>query len=88
MQSLGTRFATPDPPDDATAAVVEMLAHAPRAHSVRLRVHTSADLVRSWAARWVVYRNLDVDVLEPVALQDRLRELGGWLAERYADADR
>jgi predicted DNA-binding transcriptional regulator YafY len=36
-----------------------------------------------WAARWLVYLNLDVDVVEPVALVDRLRSLGGWLLDRY-----
>lgn len=36
------------------------------------------------AARWLVFRNLDFDVLEPDELTDCLRALGAWLAERYA----
>ena len=36
-----------------------------------------------WAARWLIYRNLDFDVLEPAELTRRLHGLGRWLAERY-----
>jgi predicted DNA-binding transcriptional regulator YafY len=36
-----------------------------------------------WAARWLAYLNVDLDVLEPAALTDRLRAFGGWLQERY-----
>jgi predicted DNA-binding transcriptional regulator YafY len=36
-----------------------------------------------WAARWLAYLNLDLDVLEPAALTDRLRTLGRWLLDRY-----
>jgi predicted DNA-binding transcriptional regulator YafY len=46
VQPLGTRFPAPEPPADAAALVAETLAHGPWRHSVRIRVHTSADLVR------------------------------------------
>jgi predicted DNA-binding transcriptional regulator YafY len=36
-----------------------------------------------WAARWLAYLNLDLDVIEPAALADRLRALGRWLLDRY-----
>jgi predicted DNA-binding transcriptional regulator YafY len=36
-----------------------------------------------WAARWLVYLNLDIDVIEPTVLTDRLRTLGRWLLDRY-----
>jgi predicted DNA-binding transcriptional regulator YafY len=36
-----------------------------------------------WAARWLAYLNVDLDVLEPAALTGRLRAFGGWLRERY-----
>ncbi|GAB7191845.1 YafY family protein [Kineococcus sp. NUM-3379] len=36
-----------------------------------------------WAARWLVQRNVDFDVLEPPELADRLAGLGRWLAQRY-----
>jgi predicted DNA-binding transcriptional regulator YafY len=109
VQPLGTRFEVPEPPPDAAAFVADSLAHGPWRHRVRVRVHTSADLVREhvdptvatvagdddecelrfgtddldWAARWLAYLNLDLDVLEPAELTDRLRALGRWLAERY-----
>jgi predicted DNA-binding transcriptional regulator YafY len=108
-QPLGVRLDSPDPPPDAVAYVAEKLAHGPWRHRVRVRVHTSADLVRDlvdpttatvaddgdtcelrfgtddldWAARWLTYLNLDFDVVEPEALTDHLRGLGGWLADRY-----
>lgn len=37
-----------------------------------------------WAARWLIYQNFDFDVLEPVALTERLQALGTWIAARYA----
>jgi predicted DNA-binding transcriptional regulator YafY len=109
VQPLGTRFPVPEPPSDAAGFVAGSLAHGPWRHQVRVRVHTSADLVRElvdptvatvidngdecelrfgtddldWAARWLTYLNVDMDVVEPVALNDRLRALGRWLAERY-----
>ncbi|MFC7615042.1 helix-turn-helix transcriptional regulator [Actinokineospora soli] len=109
VQPLGARFRAPDPPADAAAFVADFLAHGPSRHRVRVRVHTSADLVRElvdpsvatvvgdddgcelhfgaddldWAARWLAYLDLDVDVLEPPALTDRLRALGRWLLDRY-----
>ncbi|ASR37877.1 DNA-binding protein [Prauserella marina] len=109
-QPLGIRLPVPDPPSDAVAFVTGTLADGPWRHAVRVRVYTSADLVRElvdpsvatvaagdegecelrfgtddlgWAARWLTYLNLDIDVLEPEALADELRALGGWLAERY-----
>jgi predicted DNA-binding transcriptional regulator YafY len=109
VQPLGTRFPVPEPPRDAAAFVADSLAHGPWRHRVRVRVYTSADLVRElvdptvatvidnddecelrlgtddldWAARWLAYLNLDLDVLEPAELTDRMRALGRWLAERY-----
>lgn len=110
VQPLGTRFPAPEPPADAAAFVTDALAHGPSRHRVRVRVHTSADLVRErvdpsvatvvdrdddecelhfgaddldWAARWLVYLDFDLDVVEPAALADRLRALGGWLRDRY-----
>lgn len=109
VQPLGTRFPAPDPPPDAAAFVADSLAHGPWRHRVRVRVHTSADLVRElvdptvasvidkdddcelhfgtddldWAARWLAYLNLDLDVIEPPELNDQLRALGRWLTDRY-----
>lgn len=109
VQPLGTRFPAPEPPPDAAAFVADSLAHGPWRHRVRVRVYTSADLVRElvdptvatvidnddecelrfgtddldWAARWLAYLNLDLDVIEPAALTDQLRTLGRWLADRY-----
>lgn len=109
VQPLGTRFPVPEPPSDAAAFVADTLAHGPWRHRVRVRVHTSADLVRDlvdpsvatvvdngdgcelhfgtddldWAARWLIYLNLDLDVVEPATLTDRLRTLGRWLLDRY-----
>lgn len=110
VQPLGTRYPAPAPPEDAAAFVADALAHGPWRHRVRVRVHTSPDLVRElvepsvaavvdtgddecelrfgaddldWAARWLAYLNLDLDVLEPPALNDRMRALGQWLTERY-----
>jgi predicted DNA-binding transcriptional regulator YafY len=36
-----------------------------------------------WAARWLTYLNLDLDVLEPTALTDQLRTLGRRLLTRH-----
>lgn len=36
-----------------------------------------------WAARWLVYLDLDLDVIEPAVLGDRLRALGRRLLDRY-----
>jgi len=109
VQPLGTRFPVPEPPADAVAFVSDTLAHGPWRHRVRVRVHTSAELLRElvdpsvaaviedgdecelrfgtddldWAARWLAYLNLDLDVIEPALLTDRLRTLGGWLLDRY-----
>ncbi|MDO0930942.1 hypothetical protein QQY66_04345 [Streptomyces sp. DG2A-72] len=46
-----------------------------------LAVDPSDDL--DWAARWLAYLNLDLDVLEPAELTDRLRTLGRRLTDRY-----
>lgn len=109
VRPLGTRLPTPEPPDDASAFVAHTLAHGPRRHRVRVRLHTSGDLARElidpyvgdirdngdsciltvgtddldWAARWLTYRNIDFDVLDPPELEDRLHELGRWLVDRY-----
>jgi predicted DNA-binding transcriptional regulator YafY len=105
---LGTRFRSPEPPADAAEIVAATLAQGWR-HRIRVRVHTSADLVRDvvdpsvaavidhgdecelhfgaddldWAARWLAYLNLDIDVIEPSSLNDQLRALGRWLLERH-----
>ncbi|MET0135628.1 MAG: WYL domain-containing protein [Kibdelosporangium sp.] len=112
VQPLGVRFPVPEPPADAAAFVSDALAHGPWRHRVRVRVHTSADLVRElvdpsvatviddgdecelrfgtddldWAARWLAYLNLDIDVIEPAALTDQLHTLGRWLFDRYSPA--
>lgn len=109
VQPLGTRFPAPEPPADAPTFVADTLANGPWRHQVRVRVHTSADLVRDlvdptvatvidndddcelrfgtddldWAARWLTYLNLDLDVIEPPELTDGLRALGRWLTDRY-----
>jgi hypothetical protein len=36
-----------------------------------------------WAARWLAYLNLDIDVIEPTVLTDQLRTLGRWLLDRH-----
>jgi predicted DNA-binding transcriptional regulator YafY len=109
VQPLGTRLPAPEPPSDAAAFVADTLAGGPWRHHVRVRVHSSADLVRErvhpsvatviddgeecelrfgtddldWAARWLAYLNLDIDVIEPPVLTDQLRTLGRWLLDRY-----
>jgi predicted DNA-binding transcriptional regulator YafY len=109
VQPLGTRFDAPAPPEDAVALVADTLAHGPWRHRVRVRVHTSAELVRElvdpsvatvidngdecelrfgtddldWAARWLAYLNLDLDVIEPTSLNDHLRTFGRWLTGRH-----
>jgi predicted DNA-binding transcriptional regulator YafY len=45
VQPLGSRFPVPEAPSDAAAFVSDALAHGPWRHPVRVRVHTSADLV-------------------------------------------
>ncbi|WP_043840988.1 helix-turn-helix transcriptional regulator [Amycolatopsis taiwanensis] len=109
VQPLGTGIQSPEPPADAAEFVADTLAHGPWRHRVRVRVHTSADLVRElvdpsvatvidadyecelrfgtddldWAARWLAYLNLDLDVIEPNSLNDHLRAFGSWLLERH-----
>ncbi|MBB4966274.1 helix-turn-helix transcriptional regulator [Saccharothrix violaceirubra] len=46
VQPLATRHPTPEPPDDPVGFVADSLAHGPWRYRVRVRVHTSADLVR------------------------------------------
>jgi predicted DNA-binding transcriptional regulator YafY len=46
------------------------------------RLHFGTDDL-DWAARWLAYLNLDLDVIEPPALNDELRRLGRWLIDRY-----
>lgn len=109
VQPLGTRLPSPERPADAVKFVADTLAHGPWRHRIRVRVHTSAELVRElvdpsvaaviedadecelhfgtddldWAARWIAYLNLDIDVIEPASLNDQLRALGDWLVRRY-----
>ena len=35
-----------------------------------------------WAARWLTYLNLDIDVIEPTSLTEHLHALGRWLLDR------
>ncbi|HKX14983.1 MAG TPA: WYL domain-containing protein [Propionibacteriaceae bacterium] len=35
-----------------------------------------------WAARWLTYLNLDIDVIEPNSLTEHLHALGRWLLDR------
>jgi hypothetical protein len=44
---------------------------------------TSATDDLDWAALWLAYLNLDIDVIEPTSLTDQLRALGRWLLDRY-----
>ena len=37
-----------------------------------------------WAARYLVYLNVDFDVLAPAELTAALHNLGSWLAQRHA----
>jgi predicted DNA-binding transcriptional regulator YafY len=36
-----------------------------------------------WAARYLVYLNIDFDIVAPAALTTTLHDLGGWLARRH-----
>ncbi len=45
-------------------------------------LHFGADDLH-WAARWLVYLDFDIDVLEPPELLQRMRALGQWITERY-----
>lgn len=111
VQPLGVQLDAPEPPQDPAALVTAALRARGR-HQVRVRVHTSGDLVGQliapaaahiradpanqdgclvsfgtddldWAARWLVYLNLDFDVLEPASLSQHLHDLGAWLCARY-----
>jgi predicted DNA-binding transcriptional regulator YafY len=107
---LGTRLPTPPAPKDPAEFARRFLASRPRRHSVRVRLHTSAELARElvnpavgtisdentsctlsletddldWAARYLVYLNVDFDVLAPAQLTTALHHLGSWLASRHA----
>ena len=107
---LGTRLPAPPPPPDADEFARSFLTSRPRRHSVRVRLHTSADLARElvnpatgtisdegsscllglqtddldWAARYLVYLNVDFDVLAPAELTAALHDLGSWLSQRHA----
>ena len=37
-----------------------------------------------WAARYLLYLNLDFDVLAPAALSTALHDLGDWLSRRHS----
>jgi predicted DNA-binding transcriptional regulator YafY len=60
--------------DPSVATVVDM--------GDECELHLGTDDL-DWAARWLAYLDLDLDVLEPPALADRLRVLGRWLLDRY-----
>jgi predicted DNA-binding transcriptional regulator YafY len=106
---LGNQLAAPPAPEDPGEFARTFLAHRPRRHSVRVRLHTSAELARElvtpsagtiidegssctlsletddldWAARYLVYLNVDFDVLAPVELTAALHSLGSWLSQRH-----
>jgi predicted DNA-binding transcriptional regulator YafY len=106
---LGTRLPTPPAPQDPAEFARRFLAARPRRHSIRVRLHTSAELARElvnpavgtisgeyasctlsletddldWAARYLVYLNVDFDVLAPAELTTALHNLGSWLASRH-----
>jgi len=106
----GGRLPTPPPPADAAEFVRTFLATGPARYRVRVRLHTSADLVRElvrpatgtvtdegascvlclttddldWAARYLVYLNIDFDVLDPTELSAALHNLGDWLSRRHS----
>jgi predicted DNA-binding transcriptional regulator YafY len=109
VDPLGTWLLAPPPPEDPAEYARTFLAHHPRRHSVRVRLHTAAELARElvnpavgtisdegptcslsletddldWAARYLVYLNVDFDVLAPVELTTALHDLGSWLAQRH-----
>ena len=109
VDPVGRRLAAPPPPTDAAAYVRTFLATGPRRYSVRVRLHTSAEMARElvapatgtiedegptcrlslatddldWAARYLVYLNVDFDVLAPTALSAALHTLGDWLSRRH-----
>jgi predicted DNA-binding transcriptional regulator YafY len=60
--------------DPSVAAVIE------RGDECELRFGTD-DL--DWAARWLAYLNLDLDIIEPAVLRDQLRAFGSWLSQRH-----
>jgi predicted DNA-binding transcriptional regulator YafY len=60
--------------DPSVAAVID--------HGDECELHFGTDDL-DWAARWLAYLNLDVDVIEPSSLNDRLCALGRWLLERH-----
>ena len=94
---------------NAAEFVRAFLATGPARYSVRVRLHTSADLARDlvrpatgtitdegptcllslgtddldWAARYLVYLNVDFDVLAPAELSTALHSLGDWLSRRH-----
>lgn len=108
VELLATSVAAPPPPEDAVEFVTRSLARG-RRHSVRLRVHAAADVVRrvvpatvaeviddgatcelrlatddlDAAARWVSFLSVDVDVLEPDELRERIASHGARLAARH-----
>jgi predicted DNA-binding transcriptional regulator YafY len=110
VDPLGTRLHPPPAPQDPSEFARAFLAHHPRRHSVRVRLHTSAELARElvnpsagtivdegptcslnletddldWAARYLVYLNVDFDVLAPADLTTALHNLGSWLTQRHA----
>ncbi|MBN6035694.1 YafY family protein [Amycolatopsis sp. 195334CR] len=57
--------------DPSVAAVVEI-------DDTECELHFGTDDL-DWAARWLAYLNLDLDVLEPAELTGRLHALGEWL---------
>lgn len=107
---VGTRLRAPPPPEDPAHFARTFLASRPRRHSVRVRLHTSAELARQlvsaavgtisdeggtcllaletddldWAARYLVYLNVDFDVLAPTELTAALYSLGSWLTQRHS----
>ena len=87
VQPLGVRLPAPDPPPDAVAFVTHRLAHGAWRHRVRVRVHTSADLVRELVDPSVATVVEDGDECELHFGADDLDWAARWLAYLDLDAD-
>jgi predicted DNA-binding transcriptional regulator YafY len=84
-QPLGIRLPAPEPPADAARLVADTVAHGPWRHSVRVRVHTGADLVRELVDPSVATVVEDGDECEVRFGTDDLDWAARWLA--YLDLD-
>jgi predicted DNA-binding transcriptional regulator YafY len=87
VQALGTRFPSPAPPADPVALVAETLAHGPWRYRIRVRVHTSADLVRELVDPTVATVTETGDECELRFGTDDLDWAARWLACLNLDLD-